>query len=77
MEEEIKRQFFPNAVMAVKFYERFHLSAQYTSERLTDAYRDSILAKLKAYSPVEYSLFKNADLTFEEDGVLLEGQIRI
>ncbi len=71
VEEEIKRQFFPNAVMAVKFYERFHLSAQYTPERLTDAYRDSILAELKAYSPVEYSLFKNADLTFEEDGVLL------
>ncbi len=70
-EGEIKKQFFPEVSMVIKFYERFHLSAQYTPEKLMDVYRDSILAELREYSPVEYSLFKNADLAFEEDGRLL------
>ncbi len=70
-EGEIKKQFFPDAPIVVKFYENFHLSAQYTPERLTEVYRDSILTELRAYSPVEYSMFKNADLTFEEDSLLV------
>ena len=71
VEGEIKKQFFPNAPVTVKLYERFHLSAQYTPRKLTDIYRDSILAELRAYSPVEYSMFKNADIAFEEDDRLL------
>ncbi len=66
VEGEIKRQFFPGAPMVIKFYERFRLSAQYTPERLMDVYRESILSELRAYSPVEYNLFKNADIVFEE-----------
>ncbi len=71
IEEAIKKQFFPNIAMIIKIYERFHLSAQYTPEKLTDAYRDSILLELRAYSPVEYHLFKKADLEFCEEGTLL------
>ena len=71
IEEAIKKQFFPNIAMIIKIYERFHLSAQYTPEKLTDAYRDSILLELRAYSPVEYHLFKKADLEFREEGTLL------
>ena len=71
VEGEIKKQFFPNAAMVIKIYERFHLSAQYTQEKLMDVYRDSILLELRAYSPVEYNLFKNADITFAEDDRLL------
>ena len=71
VEGEIKKQFFPNAAMVIKIYERFHLSAQYTQEKLMDVYRDSILLELRAYSPVEYNLFKNSDITFTEDDRLL------
>ena len=71
VEGEIKRQFFPNAAMVIKFYERFSLSAQYTPEKLMDVYRDSILLELREYSPVEYNLFKKADISFEENNRLL------
>ena len=71
VEGEIKKQFFPNAAMVIKFYERFSLSAQYTPEKLMDVYRDSILLELREYSPVEYNLFKKADISFEENNRLL------
>ena len=71
VESEIKRQFFPNASMIIKFYERFHLSAQYDPVKLMDAYRDSILLELREYSPVEYNLFKKADFAFTENGRLV------
>ena len=71
VEGEIKKQFFPNAPMVIKFYERFHLSSQYDPMKLMDVYRDSILLELREYSPVEYNLFKKADIAFTEDGKLL------
>ena len=71
VEGEIKKQFFPNAAMVIKIYERFHLSSQYTPEKLMDAYRDSILLELREYSPVEYNLFKKADIEFTEDNKVL------
>ena len=70
VEREIKKQFFPTAAIVIKIYERFHLSAQYTPKKLMDVYRDSILLELREYSPVEYNLFKKADISFEEDDIL-------
>ncbi len=64
VEQQIKKQFFSGHSVRVKLYERFRLSSQYTPQKLMDAYRDSILLELKAYSPVEYSLFKKADLSY-------------
>ena len=69
VEGQIKKQFFSSYNMTVKLYERFHLSKQYDPQKLMDAYRDSILLELRAYSPVEYNLFKGAEFSFEE-GVL-------
>ena len=71
VEQEIKKQFFPTATMVIKIYEKFRLSAQYNPERLTDVYRDSILMELREYSPVEYSLFKKADIQFEGESKML------
>ncbi|MBQ7841440.1 MAG: PolC-type DNA polymerase III [Lachnospiraceae bacterium] len=67
MEEEIRKQLFPNCNITVKIYERFHLSAQYNPQKLLDVYYDSILLELKECSPVEYSIFKNAQITFQEE----------
>ena len=71
VEGEIKRQFFPSAAMVIKIYERFHLSAQYDPAKLMEVYRDSILLELREYSPVEYNLFKKADMDFTEGGRLV------
>ncbi|MCM1415582.1 MAG: PolC-type DNA polymerase III, partial [bacterium] len=66
VEREIGRQFFPNMLVTVKFYEHFTLSSQYDPEKLMDAYGESILLELREASPVEYNLFKRADITFSE-----------
>ena len=68
VESEIKKQFFSSYQMRVKLYERFRLSAQYTPEKLMNAYKDSILSELKEHSPLEYYLFKGADIDFSSGG---------
>ncbi len=67
VEQEMRKQFFPGAPMVIRIYERFHLSSQYTPEKLMDIYRDSILLELRDYSPIEYNLFKNADIAYPSD----------
>lgn len=70
VETEIKKQFFSAHNVTVKFYEKFHLSEQYTPEKLMDAYKDSILLELRSYSPIEYNLFKGADIAFPGENEL-------
>lgn len=70
VEEEIKKQFFPSHSVRVKLYEKFRLSEQYTSEKLMNIYRDSILLELRNYSPIEYNLFKSADIAFPQEDEL-------
>ena len=72
VEREIKKQFFPSATMVIRIYEKYNLSAGYTPKKLTDVYRESILLELKAHSPIEYNMFKNADFDYPE-----EGQVRL
>ena len=71
VEREIGRQFFPNMPIVVKFYEHFTLSAQYDPKKLMDAYGESILLELKEASPVEYNMFKRADILFVGDRMQL------
>ncbi len=68
VEGAIKKQLFAGLNVTVKIYEKFSLSAQYDAEKLLEAYKDSILLELKTCSPVEYSIFKNADLSFPAAG---------
>lgn len=67
VEREMKNQFFPNAAMTIRIYERYNLSSQYNPEKLMNIYRDSILLELREYSPIEYNLFKNADVIYPSD----------
>ncbi len=67
VENEIKKQLFPNANIIVKIYERFELSAQYSPEKLMGIYRDSILGELKEYSHIEYNAFKTAQIEYPEE----------
>lgn len=66
-EESIKKQLFPSFSMTVKIYEKYHLSAQYNPEKFMHIYKDSILLELREYSPVEYNIFKNADIEYPSE----------
>ncbi|TCL56523.1 DNA polymerase-3 subunit alpha (Gram-positive type) [Kineothrix alysoides] len=66
-EESIKKQLFPSFSMTIKIYEKYHLSAQYNPEKFMHIYKDSILLELREYSPVEYNIFKNADIEYPSE----------
>ncbi|MBO4749480.1 MAG: PolC-type DNA polymerase III, partial [Lachnospiraceae bacterium] len=68
VEKELKKQLFPNVRIDIKIYERFELSAQYTPEKLLDAYRESILEELMDYSHVLFVALKNARFSYPEEG---------
>ena len=70
-EKEIKRQFFDKHPVTVKLYENFHLSEQYTPENLMREYESSILLELREYSPVEYNIFKTADISYPKENQIL------
>lgn len=72
MEGQIKRQLFERANITVKIYEHFNLSKQYTPENLYRAYRESILQELREYSPVMYSMFKKAEVSFDGEHMVLK-----
>lgn len=65
VEDEIKKQLFPNIPIIIKIYEKYKLSGQYNPEKLMHVYKESILKELREYSPVEYNLFKKADISYE------------
>ena len=71
VEEEIARQLFPNCNITIKIQEKFQLSAQYNLKSLLETYQESILLELKECSPVEYSLFKSANISFPDEGKLV------
>ena len=71
VEEEIARQLFPNCNITIKIQEKFQLSAQYNLKSLLETYQESILLELKKCSPVEYSLFKSANISFPDEGKLV------
>ena len=70
IENSIAAQLFPGNETKIKVIENFHLSGQYTPEKLLEAYKDSILTELKSYNAIEYSLFKRAETVFAEESIL-------
>ena len=71
VEREIKKQLFPTAVMAIRIFERFELSSQYTPENLMEVYRESILGELREYSHIEYNAFRTAEIAYPETGKMV------
>lgn len=51
LEKGIKEQLFPGKRVTIKILEKYHLSSQYTPEKLMNVYRDSILMELKLQYP--------------------------
>ncbi len=67
LERTLKKQLFGKTPVELKIVERFELSSQYTPQKVLELYRDSILFELKAYSILEFNLFRKAEITFPEE----------
>ncbi len=70
LEGAVKKQLFRDYQTSIHIQERYRLSAQYTPEKLMEAYRDSLLLELKTYSLIEYNIFRKAKWEFPEPGIL-------
>lgn len=71
LEENIKRQLFPNHNVSIKIIEKYHLSGQYNPQKLMDVYRDSIMEEFRAYSLLAYSVLRLADMKFPEENKMV------
>lgn len=71
LERGIKDQLFPDKQITIKIQEKYRLSGQYTPEKLLKMYKDSLLLELKHYSIVEYSMFRKAQIVFEDEGKMV------
>ncbi|MBE5853049.1 MAG: PolC-type DNA polymerase III [Lachnospiraceae bacterium] len=70
LEEEIEKQLLAKTGTKVKIYEKFVLSSQYNPEKLMQVYGKWIYEEIRAYSPVEYSILKKADVQYPEENVV-------
>ena len=70
LEDELKRQLFPQHTMNIKIIEKFQLSEQYTLKNLLDVYWNSILTEFHRYSLLEYNLLRHAKLDVVDEKVL-------
>ena len=70
VENEIKKQFFPNDNIVIKIYEKFVLSEQYNPEKLMYVYKDSILMELKECEHMLYTMFRTAQMNFLDNNTM-------
>ena len=70
LENQIGRQCFPGMDIEVRIIESFHLSRQYTPENFLEVYRPSMELELSRYGKVEYSLFRQSQMSFPGEHVL-------
>ena len=70
MERRIKDQLFGNVPVEVNIEEEYVLSGQYTPEALMNEYRESIIYELKEKSMLASNMFAQADVHYEEGGVM-------
>ena len=67
LEQTLKKQLFGKNPIELKIIEHFRLSSQYTPQKVLELYRDSILFELRAYSILEFNLFRRAEITFPKE----------
>ncbi|MBO5082465.1 MAG: PolC-type DNA polymerase III [Lachnospiraceae bacterium] len=70
VQEAIRKQKMAASGMEVKIYERFQLPNHFTAEKVYSSYEDSIVFSIKEIGHVDYKIFHDADVVFEEGGVM-------
>ena len=71
VQEAIRKQKMASSGMDVKVYERFQLPNHFTAEKVYSSYEDSIVFSIKEIGHVDYKIFHDADVVFEEGGVMI------
>ena len=70
MERQIKEQLFGRTAVDIRIEEEYRLSGQYTAEALMREYRESIILELKEISVLAANMFMQAQIHYEEGGVI-------
>ena len=67
---QITKQLFSGGGPVIRISPKFKLSAQYDLKNLFEAYKESIGEEIKEYNHMVYDLWRQAEVTFPEDGVI-------
>ena len=70
MERQIKEQLFGRTAVDIRIEEEYRLSGQYTADALMREYRESIILELKEISVLAANMFMQAQIHYEEGGVI-------
>ncbi|MCD8022739.1 MAG: hypothetical protein LUF30_07155 [Lachnospiraceae bacterium] len=70
LEDDIKKQLFPDTYLTIKVIEKFHLSRQYTPKKLMPIYEESIALELKDYNALLYTMFRQSNKEFSDEDTL-------
>ena len=70
VQESIRKQRMMGMDMEVKIYERFELPEHFTTQRVYEAYKDSIDFSIKEIGNIDYRLFHEADVVFVDENVM-------
>ena len=70
MQEAMEKQLFGERKVEVYMEEHYDLSAQYTPQSLMEAYSDSIMCEISSFSPVMGVFFRDAAITYGENGTI-------
>ena len=70
IQEAIRKQRMKESNMEVKVYERFQLPSHFTAEKVYSSYESSIVFSIKEIGNVDYKIFHDADVFFEEGNVM-------
>lgn len=71
VQEEISKNLRAGKRISIEIIEKYHLSEQYTTENLLEAYKDSIVLELNKKSPIVSTMFKKAPARFDNSGKLI------
>ena len=67
LEKTIKKQICVSSDTAVRIYEHFDLSDQYTPEYLMEHYLESLLEELRLYHPILHVLVRNGEFSYPSE----------
>ena len=70
MQKAMEEQLFGERRVEVYVEEHYDLSAQYTPRSLMEAYNDSISFEISSFSPVMGAFFRDAAITYGENGTI-------
>ncbi len=68
LEQQIRKQYYPNGDVMVKIIERFTLGSSYSPKAFITQYRSSLIGEASRINPAWVDLILHADFEYTEDG---------